>query len=237
MTFFDPGSSIHLWQRLVQHRAWAEAAEAEEARLAEQYGAHARAARAERARLVDRVAKVECAARDALETADRLAAQTARAEAAETEQTRLAVIAEQYREHAEDDEAERARLTARVAELERALSDEQRSRRIAELSAAVAVKRARLDNATAAKAVAKADARTASELDDAQTCLVCMAAPRQMLYQPCLHLAVCSGCNDKLVRHATDDLSVAARRRGLAAKPLCPICRAKADVITGPVFT
>jgi hypothetical protein len=145
--------------------------------------------------------------------------QTARAEAAEAEQTRL---------------------TSRVAELERALRDKQRSKRgadtrIAELSGAVAVKRGRKAIVIAFKADAKADA-AASELDDAQSCRLCFAAPRQMLYQPCLHLAVCSGCNDNLVRRAADNLSVAARRKGQATKPLCPICRTEAECITGPVF-
>ena len=187
--------------------------------------ARADAADAERARLADRVAELEragCRLRaQTREVTEIAVTQTARAEAAEAEQTRLA---------------------DRVAELKRALHDKQRSKRaadmqIAELSAAVAVKRERLSEATAtaAKAVAKADA-AARELDDALTCRLCMAAPREMLYQPCLHLAICSGCNDDQVRLAVDKLSVAARRKGQAAKPPCPICRTKADRITGPVF-
>lgn len=220
--------------------------------------ARAEAAETEQARLVDRVAECERAAYDSLEADENLAAQMARAEAAEAEQARLAdrnaelervssgalVIAEMLAAQtarADAAEAEEAQLTARVAHLERALSDEQRSKRgadtrIAELSAAIGVKRQRLSeaNALAAKAVAKADA-AASKLDDAQTCRLCFVAPRQMLYQPCLHLAVCSGCNDKLIRRATDGLSVAARRKGVA-KPECPICRIDAERVTGPVF-
>ena len=132
-------------------------------------------------------------------------------------------------------EAKPASLAGRVAELEHALRDAARSKRsadehIAALSSEVAVKRARLDEAVAAAATAT------RALDDAQTCRLCFAERREMLYQPCLHLAVCKGCSDDLVRHAGESLSIAARRKGAAAKPECPICRTEAESIIGPVF-
>ena len=253
---------------------------AERVRLAAQLGAHTDAAEAERARLTARIAELERAPNDALlaaeqfaqttarlqrartEAAEILAAQTARADAAEAEKTRLtsrvAKLEFDALEHAERlieetaranacanaaAEAEQTRLADRVAELERSLRIEKRSKRsadahIAELSAAVAVKREKLEDATAiaAAAFARVDA-AAGELDDAHICCVCLTARRQMLYQPCFHLAVCSGCNDDLVRRAGDNLSVSARRKGVAAKPLCPICRTEVESIAGPVFT
>ncbi len=151
---------------------------------------------------------------------------------------------------AEAAEAEQRRLGARVAELEReargaALGKRSAETRAAALRDVVGVKRARLESTTAAAATATAAAATATAaatravdaLDDATTCRVCFSEPRQMVFLPCFHLAVCAGCSDELRSRAVEALSVAARRRGAAAaKPLCPVCRTDATSIVGPIF-
>jgi hypothetical protein len=159
-------------------------------------------------------------------------------------------------------EAELAQLRGRVAELERATRTAERGKRSAEAHAADlgTVKRERLQQADgavkaaqavagrataalddAAVAVAAAEAaaeRAADALDDATTCRVCLSEPRELVYAPCFHLAVCRGCHEQMVALATADLPLALRRRkGAVGKPLCPVCRAPAEKTIGRIFT
>jgi hypothetical protein len=132
---------------------------------------------------------------------------------------------------------------ARCAALEHGARGDALGKRSAEARAdalhhIVGVKRERLEHATAAAACAQADAtRAADALDDATTCRVCFSEPRQMLFLPYCHLAVCAACSAGLRALASQALPVAARSRGApAAKPACPVCRTEADSIVGPIF-
>jgi ankyrin repeat protein len=130
-------------------------------------------------------------------------------------------------------EAEAAGLRARLAELEREARDVARGKRsadahVAALQGVVGVKREKLDEATALAAGAVADAERAK---DALTCTVCMEKPRTMTYLPCRHLALCHVCSNRRLQQATDELSIAERLKGTAAKPRCPMCNTPSDSI------
>jgi ankyrin repeat protein len=189
-------------------------------------------------------------AASAADAASALAAMTRRAKAAEAEKRRLCARVAEL-EH----EARGARLGKRSAETHAAaLRDvvgvkrerlESATATAATATAAAATATAAADTATAAAETATAAAATAAAtatraedaLEDATTCRVCFSEPRQMVFLPCFHLAVCAGCSDELRSRAMEQLSVAARRRGAAAaKPPCPVCRTEATSVVGPIF-
>jgi ankyrin repeat protein len=158
-----------------------------------------------------------------------LAAMTVRAEAAEAQ---LKAAGE-----------EQAVLRARVAALELAAETAERGQRVAERSARgadaraaaataiVGVKRERAQKAEAAAA------RAEHRLDAASTCIVCFEAPRNVLFIPCSHLAVCQGCCAREEQKAYDNLSIGERKQpGARGAPKCPACQTVFTDKRGPVF-
>ena len=210
----------------------AEAAEAAlQAARAEAAGHDATLRRAE-------AAEADSARLTALVTSLERDAALRRAEAAEEKLARLQSDAATLASCAEAAEARAAALErdARAA----VLGKRSAEARADELLAEVATKQARLDAADAAAAAARAAAARATEaLEAATTCRVCLSAPRQMVFSPCNHLAVCKACSEELSRRVADRAPVATRVRrapppASPPKPRCPVCQKSGGQHRGP---
>ena len=142
-------------------------------------------------------------------------------------------------------DAAEARVKALEAEARQAAKGKRSAEAAAhEMRRVVGVKRELVETATAAAATATAAAaaatadaaRAANELDKAMTCIVCLDEPRQMIFMPCAHFAVCSACHQVLHVRAEGELSIAERLKNVQPKPMCPICRKPAELVVGPIY-
>jgi hypothetical protein len=64
------------------------------------------------------------------------------------------------------------------------------------------------------------------ELQQLQTCVVCIDAPRSVLLLPCKHLVLCQGCCEEMQQPAQRRGRSAARQRKAID---CPVCRQPAQ--------
>jgi hypothetical protein len=76
----------------------------------------------------------------------------------------------------------------------------------------------------------------AEELQQLQSCVVCLDAPRSVLLLPCKHLALCEGCAQQLQQHRTGSDESDSAAGSSNAVVACPVCRVPATQLIPGVF-